>query len=203
MKKILIYIIVLYASCYAYAEPMVGVYANLPVYNYPAGVMKPVASEMLIFTAKRLDRAATFSVFQSQEKGTFNVACCFDVVDINAISTDKLLKKYYFDISFSELLKGIKGYQYAYNVRYSKQAGNKWQKILMQSYGLESSIPYLMPAAEIKILFDDLVKNPISTEPFKIELSEKYIRGNVNRESYHFSVDGQKINFSVPLQTGE
>lgn len=125
MKKILIYIIVLYASCNTYAEPMVGVYANLPVYNYPAGVMKPMASEMLIFTAKRLDRAATFSIFQTQEKGTFNVACCFDVVDLNAVSTDKLLKKYYFDISFSELLKGIKGYQYAYNVRYSKQAGNK------------------------------------------------------------------------------
>jgi hypothetical protein len=125
IQKILIYPVVLYITCYAYAEPMVGVYANLPVYNYPAGVMKPMASEMLIFTAKRLDRAATFSIFQTQEKGTFNVACCFDVVDLNAVSTDKLLKKYYFDISFSELLKGIKGYQYAYNVRYSKQAGNK------------------------------------------------------------------------------
>jgi N-acetylmuramoyl-L-alanine amidase CwlA len=46
------------------------------------------------------------------------------------------------------------------------------------------------------------VKNPISIEPLKIELSEKYIKGNVSRGSYHFSVDGQKINFSVPLQTG-
>ncbi|MDW5419233.1 hypothetical protein R6242_21910 [Iodobacter sp. CM08] len=202
MKKTLIYATVLYASCNVYAEPAVGVFANLPVYNFQAGITKPVAFEMFVFTKKKLNSATIFSTFQMQEKGVFNVACCFDLVDLNPVSVEKILNKYSFDDTLVDSVKGIKGYQYVYNVSYSKQANNKLQKLLMKSHGLDTDIPYLMPAIEIKLLSDESIKGLVSTTPYKIELVKKHVKGSVQKDFYNFNVDGNRTTFSVPLQTG-
>ncbi|AZN36764.1 hypothetical protein EJO50_09870 [Iodobacter ciconiae] len=196
MKCMLIFSFML--SGFVCAEPAVGVFAYLPYYPNFSINKPPKAIEMLFFTKSKLKQPITLSFFRTVDRETFDPACCIEVVDLNQVAVNELLKKYAADTDFIDLIKGIKGYQFVYRAQVFGVGGNKTQKLLL----INGASQFAMPAVEMQIKTDMIMHNPLVSSPVSVKLVANFKKGNIWREFYSFTVGGVKNDFSVPLQTG-
>ena len=178
---------------FAIAAPAVGILAHLPVRENNAS--KLISLEILVFTSEKLNAPATFSFFDDQGKD-YDVGCCLDVTDINAIPAETLIQKYGSSPDFADSIKSVKGYKYIYRVAYSRTHKTRRLK-LEQSSDVDGGILWFEPVAQV-IIDKETAKSPFASGTSSITLKHDYKDGKSPRQIYTFTVDGQKQIYSFP-----
>jgi hypothetical protein len=124
MKKILFFVIFIFASSVCYAEdvPIFGVWEQLVVAEANSNA-NPVRRN-IVFSDKKITRETVFSALSDSFDGSL---CCIKVKNIMSIDLSDLLEKYKWDSDDIDHLKSISGWNYIYEadlVDYSSQNKN-------------------------------------------------------------------------------